>query len=83
MFVAWWTGESRVPHDGVELSLLVGCCSYLISLPRMALAGSDFGRIPPRHRIENETCRKKEDVSPYALLGDGMEKSAGIGCSQI
>ena len=39
--------------------------------------------IPPRHRIENEAFRKKEDVSPYALLWDGMGKSAGIGCSQI
>jgi hypothetical protein len=37
-----------------------------------------FGRIPPRHRIANEAFGKKEDVSPYALLRDGMGKSAGM-----
>ena len=46
-------------HDGVELSLLIGCRPYLTSLPRMAFAGFVFGRIPPRHRIENEALRKK------------------------
>ena len=47
-------------HDGVELSLLVGCRPYLTSLPREAFAGFVLGRIPPRHRIESEALRKKK-----------------------
>ena len=83
VFVAWWTDESRVPMMAWSSALPIGRRSYLTSLARMAFAGYVLGLIPPRRPIENEALRKKEDVSPYALLWDGMGKSAGIGGSQI
>ena len=49
-------------HDGVELSLLVGCRPYLTSLPREAFARFDFARMPPRHQIGNEALRGRRKM---------------------